>query len=130
MTRTLTLILFAFVAIAISFPASAGAQGSITVDKKLAKSGKKLWEKRGCGSCHAFGKKLSGPDLVGVVERRDHDWLKRWIKEPDVMLEEGDSLAQALLAEYQNVKMPNMRLKDADVDALLHYIQQQSNKKK
>ena len=41
-----------------------------------------------------------------------------------------DSTAKALLAEFQNIKMPNMKLTDADVDALVHYIQQESDKKK
>jgi protein SCO1 len=129
MTRTLQLILAAFVAVAISVPASAAAQGSLTVDKNLAKRGKKLYETRGCGSCHAFGKQLSGPDLVGATERRDLDWLKRWLKAPDEMLA-SDSLAMAMLDEYKGVKMPNLRLTDADVDALLHYMQQESDKKK
>jgi hypothetical protein len=43
---------------------------------------------------------------------------------------ETDSIAKAMLAEFQNVKMPNMKLTDADVDALVHYMRQESGKKK
>jgi hypothetical protein len=43
---------------------------------------------------------------------------------------ETDSVAKAMLAEFQNVKMPNMKLSDADVDALVHYMQQETDKKK
>lgn len=126
MTRTLKLSLAVFAAIALA-PAAA-AQSSITVDPDLAKRGKTLFTNRGCNACHAFGKKLAGPDLVGATERRDPDWLRRWLKHPDEMLE-SDSIAQAMLVEYQNVKMPNLRLSDAEVDALLHYMKQESDKK-
>jgi cytochrome c1 len=43
---------------------------------------------------------------------------------------ESDSIAQAMLAEFQNVKMPNLKLSDAEVEALIHYMQQESEKKK
>jgi protein SCO1 len=127
MTRLLKLSLVVGAAIAIATPAA--AQGSMTVDANLAKSGKTLFTKRGCNACHTFGKKLAGPDLVGATQRRDPDWLRRWLKNPDEMLQ-SDSVAQAMLAEFQGVKMPNMKLSDAEVDALLHYLQQESDKKK
>lgn len=125
MTRILTLAVCAVIAIA---PAAV-AQSSMTVDPNLAKRGKALFTNRGCSACHTFGKKLAGPDLVGATERRDHDWLRRWFKNTAEMLQ-SDSVAQAMLVEYKNVKMPNLKLSDADVDALLHYMQQESDKKK
>lgn len=128
MTQTFKLSLAAFAVIVIGFPAFAAAQGNMTVDPTLAKRGKSLYTNRGCGGCHAFGKKLSGPDLIGVLQRRDHAWLRRWLLDTDGMLA-SDSLAQALMAQSNNVKMPNMKLKDADVDALLHYIQQETDKR-
>ena len=128
MTRTFTISLAVLAALAIA-PAAAAAQGGMTVDATLAKRGKSLFTSRGCNACHAFGKKLAGPDLVGATERRSQEWMRRWLKNTDEMLE-SDSIAQAMLAEYQNVKMPNLRLLDADVDALLHYMQQESDKKK
>jgi len=126
--RTLRLTLTLFVTIALA-PAVAAAQGSVTVDPSLAKTGKSLFTSRGCNACHAFGKKLAGPDLVGATERRDLAWLRRWLKSTDEMLE-SDSIAQALLVEFQNVKMPNLKLSDQEVEALIHYMQQESQKKK
>jgi protein SCO1 len=126
-SRTLALFLAVFATIAVAAPAA--AQGSMSVDKSLAKRGKTLFTNRGCNACHTFGKKLAGPDLVGATERRDHDWLRRWLKNTDEMLQ-TDSVAQAMLVEYQNVKMPNLKLSDAEVDALLNYIQEETEKKK
>jgi protein SCO1/2 len=126
--RSFILTLAVSSAIALT-PAIGAAQGGVTVDPSLAKTGKGLFTSRGCNACHAIGKKLAGPDLVGATERRDVGWLRRWLKETDTMLE-SDSIAQAMLAEFQNVKMPNLKLSDAEVEALIHYMQQESEKKK
>ena len=124
MKRILALAAFAVIAFA-----SVGAAQAVPVDAALAKRGKALFGNRGCAGCHTFGKKLAGPDLVGAMERRDKEWMRNWLKTPDKMLE-TDSVAKAMLAEFQNVKMPNMKLSDADVDALVHYMQQETDKKK
>lgn len=100
----------------------------ITVDPALAKKGQSLWNSRGCTGCHSIGGgKRSGPDLAGVLERRELDWLRRWLKNTTEMLE-SDSIAMAMLAEYNNTKMPNLRLTDANVEALLHYIASETEK--
>jgi len=44
------------------------------------------------------------------------------------MLEEGDPLATALLAQYKDIPMPNLRLTDGDVEKLLGYIDQESRR--
>jgi hypothetical protein len=36
----------------------------------------------------------------------------------------------AMLAQYKNIKMPDMKLADADIDALIHYIAQETQKKR
>ena len=98
------------------------------VDAAAAKRGESLFQGRGCIGCHSIGKgKRLGPDLAGVTERRDRDWLRRWLTNPTPMFE-TDSTAKALLAQYNNTKMPNLRLKDDEIEALLQYIQQESTK--
>ena len=95
-------------------------------DAAMAKRGQSLFSSRGCVGCHSIGKgKRSGPDLINVTGHRDLGWLRRWLKNPTVMFE-TDSLAKALLAQYNNTRMPNLRLKDDEVEALLHYIAQES----
>lgn len=100
----------------------------LQVDGAMAKRGQSLFSSRGCVACHSVGQgKRSGPDLAGVTERRDLEWVRRFVKNPTPMFE-SDSLARALLAEYNNTRMPNLRLKDDEVEALLHYIVQESHK--
>lgn len=79
-----------------------------------------------CRSCHTLGQgDRLGPDLAGVTASRPHDWLSRWIREPDVMLAEGDPTATAMLARYRNLPMPNLGLAQTDVDAVITYLREQ-----
>ena len=97
-------------------PRAAGAQG-----KSGSAQGKTLFMRRGCSSCHAIGKKMAGPDLKGVTERRTNGWLKMWLKSPDTMVS-SDSTAKALYKQFNNLKMPNPKLSDEEVDALIAYL--------
>jgi len=89
-----------------------------------------------CAACHTIGQgdvmelaeQRIGPDLLNVGEQRDRAWLERWIAEPDAMLEEGDPVAVALYERWNRVPMPNMRLTEKDVGALLGYIDQESRR--
>lgn len=117
-------------ALTLAFPAALAAQeaAGLTPDPAQAKKGQSLWNSRGCTGCHSIGHgKRSGPDLAGVLERRELGWLRRWLKNPTQMLE-TDSVAQALLAQYNNTKMPNLRLSDADIESLLQFIASESAK--
>jgi protein SCO1 len=79
-----------------------------------------------CRSCHTLGEgDRLGPDLAGVTNSRPHDWLARWIREPDVMLAEGDPTATAMVARYRNLPMPNLGLTRSDVDSILIYLREQ-----
>jgi len=90
-----------------------------------ANDGKQIFEQK-CKSCHTIGGgKLAGPDLKGVTKLRETDWLTAWLKAPDQVLASGDSIATEMLAEYNNISMPNMGLSDSDVTALIAYFQQE-----
>ena len=77
-----------------------------------------------CAACHSLGKEDGlGPGLLGVTERRDRAWLGRWIKTPDKLLAEKDPIALGLYNHYNKILMPNLRLSDTDVDALIVYLE-------
>jgi cytochrome c2 len=89
---------------------------------QAAEQGRVLFEQH-CASCHTIGGgDLVGPDLQGVVDRRDPDWLRRWLAAPDKMLAEGDPVAADLLDQFNGIPMPNQNLSTADIDALLAYL--------
>jgi nitrite reductase (NO-forming) len=74
-----------------------------------------------CLACHSLGQgKKLGPDLAGVSKRRNEDWLRRWLKSPEKMLE-SDADAKALLKEFNNIPMPNQNLTDKEIRQYIRY---------
>jgi protein SCO1/2 len=97
----------------------------VTADKRIELAdGEALFNAR-CKACHTVaeaGIEMVGPALMGVVDRRDPVWLRRWIKEPDRMLEEQDPLAVALFKQHRELRMPNLGLNDEEVESLIRYL--------
>lgn len=103
------------------------AQSAFTVDEELADRGEELFESKQCFTCHTIGDGvIIGPDLDGVVARRDPDWLRSMIRQP-VEMTESDSLARRLKAESNGIQMPNPVLSDEELEALIHYIASESS---
>lgn len=95
----------------------AGAEKISTISK-----GEDLFRSR-CDSCHSLGTEDGlGPGLEGVTKRRDRAWLGRWLKTPDQMLAEKDPIATDLFNRYKELPMPNLRLTDSEVEALITYM--------
>jgi nitrite reductase (NO-forming) len=85
-----------------------------------AASGKLAFESK-CLACHSLGQgKKLGPDLAGVTEHRNDEWLTRWLKSPEKMLA-SDEHAKALLKQYNNIPMPNQNLSDQEIRQYLKY---------
>jgi cytochrome c peroxidase len=57
-----------------------------------------------------------------VTERRELVWLEGFIAAPDEVIASGDPIATGLLAEYNNVTMPNLGLSEAEVAAIMEYL--------
>lgn len=76
-----------------------------------------------CAACHTIGQgKLVGPDLKGVTEKYDKSWIARFIRESQVMIEEGDEQAVAVFNDNSMIPMPPIPLSDEQIDALLEHI--------
>lgn len=89
---------------------------------EAAETGKQIF-KSTCAPCHTIGKgKLVGPDLAGVTSRREPDWLRRQIKEPDRLIAEKDPIALQLLREADDVPMSPLDLNDAQVTAVIAFL--------
>jgi len=91
--------------------------------KASAEEGKKLYEANNCGSCHAFDKKVVGPALRGVNQRRDEEWLIKWIRNNEAFRKSGDADANALYKEYGGAAMNIFEnLSPDQVKHILEYI--------
>jgi len=104
----------------------------MSAESTSVERGATVYKNKGCAACHNIAKsgeeahrrpggKQSGPDLGGVTERRDRGWLRRWLKDPDAMLV-SDPAAIAMLAQAKNLKMPNMKLSDSEIEAVINYL--------
>lgn len=106
------LLQLSMIAAALSFAPAAHAQDAATTFTQR------------CASCHSIGEGARvGPDLAGAHERRSRDWLTRFITAPSSMLD-SDTDAQALLGQFNGVRMPDLGLDEATVTGLVDYIEQ------
>jgi cytochrome c len=88
-------------------------------DKAAAAAGEKLFSTKGCSACHAFGKRLTCPDLAGVTQRRTAQWMESQILHPEVMTK-TDPIAHGLFATYA-LQMPNQHLTETEAKAVIEY---------
>ncbi|MDO8681371.1 MAG: cytochrome c [Acidobacteriota bacterium] len=107
-------------ALAVCAPATAHAQDAAA------------YFQQNCASCHTIGGgRLTGPDLKGVTERRDHAWLLRYLPDPKALIDSGDPIATQLFQEARGVIMPPPPLlTPAMADALISMIEAESKLEK
>jgi len=90
------------------------------VNEELASKGEQTFNTI-CIACHAVDKRMIGPAMAGVYERRSPEWVMNMILNPDGMLKE-DPIAKALLKEYNNAIMLNQNLSEEDARAVAEYL--------
>ena len=101
----------------VSFPATA----QDAIDDTRQKEGRTLYNNL-CASCHKLDRKLIGPALGGVTERRENEWLKAWIKNNAALRASGDRDAIAIFNEYNGSVMSAFpQLTDNQIDDILYY---------
>lgn len=80
--------------------------------------------KANCTACHTIGGgRLVGPDLEGITEKREADWLKKWINSSSELIASGDADAIAIFEEYNRSAMTDFYFSDEDMAALLTYLE-------
>ncbi len=96
--------------------AAAGAEASGD-----AAAGKNLFNSL-CAACHKLDGNSIGPALRGVTERRDIEWLQKWINNSQALINSGDADAVAIYNEYNQVAMPPFpQLSNVDIENILAY---------
>jgi mono/diheme cytochrome c family protein len=91
-----------------------------TIDKELAAKGEVKYNAV-CTACHMAEKRMIGPALAGVYERRNAAWVMNMLKNPTEMIQK-DPIAIALLKEYNNAIMINNNLTDDETRAVAEYL--------
>lgn len=85
--------------------------------------GERIFRTR-CAACHSVGDGAGlGPDLAGVTEHRDREWLVRWIMAPDEVIAAGDPIAIGLLHEWNDIRMPNLGLDEKQARSVIDFME-------
>lgn len=84
--------------------------------------------KANCTSCHKMDKKMTGPALMGAIDRWEGqlDEMAAFIRNSQAYMKAGkakSAYAQNLFKEYNNTVMTPQPLKDEEIKAVLAYIQ-------
>ena len=80
---------------------------TVTAAHADAERGKEIFndkKKAKCAVCHKFGKKVVGPDLVGVTKRTTGEWIKKWLADPKKVWNENDPYMMVLKKKMKKLK--------------------------
>ncbi|HYJ32436.1 MAG TPA: cytochrome c [Candidatus Binatia bacterium] len=94
--------------------------GESPVEPAMAEKGEGLFKTKGCTACHAYDKRITGPALKGVTQRRTAAWMEQQILHPEVMTKQ-DPISKQLLGTYM-VQMSNQGLKPEEAKAVIEYL--------
>ncbi len=76
-----------------------------------------------CSGCHTIGGgDLIGPDLKGVTQQRDTQWLTNFITNPGKVISAGDPVATSLYQKYGSTAMPTLGLSPDQVASVIAYL--------
>ncbi|MEO2051798.1 MAG: cytochrome c [Allomuricauda sp.] len=90
------------------------------IDQAMADRGKAKFETI-CVACHMVDKRMIGPAMKGVYERRSPEWVMNMILNPDGMLKE-DPIAKALQREYNGAVMLQQNLTEEEARDVAEYL--------
>lgn len=102
-------------------------QAGLAQDQAAITSGEQVFQTY-CIACHGIGEaQRVGPDLAGVHDRRSQDWLQRFVKSPQAVIDSGDADATQLLATFNGMVMPAATISDLQITEVLLYIESRSS---
>ncbi len=86
--------------------------------------GEKLF-KNNCAACHKLDKRLIGPPLKGITNKREREWLHAFIKDGQALIDSGDTLAVQIFEEYNRIpRMAYPSFSEDDIDNILAYLEE------
>ncbi|GAB5523908.1 MAG: c-type cytochrome [Roseivirga sp.] len=95
----------------------------VPTDEAIIKSGESLFKEWGCNTCHAVDRKVVGPALQGVYDRRTLPWIYEFVRNSSKVIASGDAQAVAVYNEFNQLQMPNHDdLTDDDILAIMAYV--------
>lgn len=99
------------------------------VQAQDAVAGKAIFEGN-CQTCHSMDADVVGPALKDAHKRRGDEWLVKFIKNSQELVQAGDKDAVAIFEKFNKIPMPafGSSLSDEDVANVIAYIKAESDK--
>ena len=94
---------------------------AISTDPNFIAEGQVLYAGN-CVACHNFTQDGIGPQLGGLTKEVSVDWLKKFIKNPKAMIDDGDERATMLLDKFKTVMPTFSNYTDEQIDMIIAYI--------
>ncbi|HEY4650917.1 MAG TPA: c-type cytochrome [Pontibacter sp.] len=103
--------------------------GTPAAQAQDAVAGKAIFEGN-CAACHSIDADVVGPALKDAHKRRGEEWLVKFIKNSQEMVQAGDKDAVALFEKFNKVPMPSFgtSLSDDDIKNVIAFITAESEK--
>lgn len=95
---------------------------AVPTDEAIIKEGESLFKEWGCNTCHAVDRKVVGPALGGVYDRRTLPWIYEFVKNSSKVIASGDAQAVAVYNEFNQLQMPAHDLEDQQILSILAYV--------
>ena len=95
------------------------------IDEAMVAEGKEIFKLK-CSACHKVSKRVVGPAMLDITERRSPEWIMNMILNPEVMVAEN-KIAKELLAEYL-APMANQNLTEKEARLILEYFRTKTTK--
>lgn len=129
MSKVITLFYFSIFLILIIFLSSCdvisqrgNSQKDVYVRAEMpVQHGMQLFNQH-CASCHNFSENGIGPNLTGVTNEINKEWLKTFIHNPPAVIESGDARAVQLFEKYQQYMPPFPMIEGEDMEDILGFI--------
>src|SRR6185369_10902011 len=114
-----TCILFVLILSACNKPAK--EVSTISTDPNFIAEGQVLYAQT-CVACHNFTQDGIGPQLGGLTKEVSADWLRKFIKNPKAMIDDGDERATMLMDKFKTIMPTFTNYTDEQVDMIIAYI--------
>jgi mono/diheme cytochrome c family protein len=93
---------------------------------QMLQHGEQLF-RRHCSVCHSVHREVVGPMLASVTRKRSQEWLIRFIKNSEEVINSGDPYARHMMDAFNNQVMPTFpMLSQQDIQSILVYIERES----
>ncbi|MDQ2753088.1 MAG: c-type cytochrome, partial [Bacteroidota bacterium] len=75
-----------------------------------------------CSGCHNFRQDAIGPQLNGITDKQSPHWILSFIKDPQKMIDSGDTTATALFKNYKVIMPSFASLTDDELHQIVAFL--------